>query len=93
MAEGLDRLLRLHLKAADLGPVKGTGETAFFLVAVENGSPEEAKDWLSGLVRGKGRVVAVEALDPGPETKAEPKPAPVAAGVGPEEKNLLWGRP
>jgi len=93
MAEGLDRLLRLRLTAVDGGSGKGTGETAFFLVVVDNGSPEEAKAWLTALVRDKGRVVAVEELDPAPETGAEPRPAPASPGVGPEEKNLLWGKP
>jgi hypothetical protein len=91
MAEGLDRLLRLRLKATLGGSENEIGGTAFFLVVVDNGSPEEAKAWLADLVRDKGRVVAVEELDPGPET--EPKPAPASSGVGPEEKTLLWGKP
>lgn len=91
MAYGLDRLLKLRLRALNGDAGEEAGGTAYFLVVVDDGSPEEARDWLSGLVRGKGRVVAVEELDPGPEAKT--KPGPVSSGVGPEEKNLLWSKP
>ena len=86
--QGLRRLLReVEAAAADLSV-----DQALFLVGLDGHPPGGAEDWLKQALRPRGRVLWSFGPGPGPGGPNPAPPRPKPAGVGPEEKSILWGK-